>query len=156
MALVRILVDGYSLLHRWPELAPGAARHSERARDALVEMLQQYQDSSGTPVTVIFDGQGKRGPRPAATPGHQVEVLFSGGGRTADDLIERAAHRFQDYGEVLVVTDDFAERDTVGASGTLVASCANFISMIDQALTQLQDNLNRHNRAARNQFRRSN
>ena len=156
MALVRILVDGYSLLHRWPELAPGAARHSERARDALVEMLQQYQDYSGTPVTVIFDGQGKRGPRPAVTPGHKVEVLFSGGGRTADDLIERAAHRFQDYGEVLVVTDDFAERDTVGASGALVASCGNFISMIDQALTQLQDNLNRHNRAARNQFRRSN
>jgi predicted RNA-binding protein with PIN domain len=156
MALVRILVDGYSLLYRWPELAPGAARHSERARDALVELLQQYQDSSGTPVTVIFDGQGKRGPRPAAPPGHEVEVLFSGGGRTADDLIERAAHRFQDYGEVLVVTDDFAERDTVAASGALVASCANFISMIDQALTQLQDNLNRHNRAARNQFRRSN
>ena len=24
MALVRILVDGYSLLHNWPELAPGA------------------------------------------------------------------------------------------------------------------------------------
>jgi predicted RNA-binding protein with PIN domain len=33
MALVRILVDGYSLLHGWPELAPGAPRHSERARE---------------------------------------------------------------------------------------------------------------------------
>ena len=30
MALVRILVDGYSLLHNWPELAPGQPRHSER------------------------------------------------------------------------------------------------------------------------------
>jgi len=28
MALVRILVDGYSLLHHWPELAPGRARFS--------------------------------------------------------------------------------------------------------------------------------
>ena len=42
MALVRILVDGYSLLHNWPELASGAARHSEAARDALGEMLMQY------------------------------------------------------------------------------------------------------------------
>src|SRR5450631_1639102 len=49
MALVRILVDGYSLLHNWPELAPGAARHSEAARDALVEMLTHYQDAKGTP-----------------------------------------------------------------------------------------------------------
>ena len=155
MALVRILVDGYSLLHNWPELAPGAPRHSERARDVLVDMLQQYQDAAGTPVTVIFDGKGARVSRPEVSGAEAVEVLFSGGGRTADDLIERAAHRFQDYGEVLVVTDDFAERDTVSASGALVASCANFIGMIDQALTQLQDKLNQHNRAARNVFRRS-
>jgi len=38
--------------------------------------------------------------------------------------------------------------------GGSVASCGNFIRMLDQALTQLQDNLNRHNRAARNSFRR--
>ena len=83
-----------------------------------------------------------------------MEVLFSSGGQTADDLIERAAHRFQPYGEVLVVTDDFAERDTVSGFGGSVASCANFIRMIDQALGNLQENLNNHNRAARNAFRR--
>jgi predicted RNA-binding protein with PIN domain len=154
MALVRILVDGYSLLHNWPELAPGAARHSERARDALTGMLQEYQDACGTPVTVFFDGQGARRRRPENLGENAVEILFSGTGQTADDLIERAAHRFQDYGEVLVVTDDFAERETVSAANASVASCANFIRMIDQALTQLQDNLNRHNRAARNSFRR--
>jgi predicted RNA-binding protein with PIN domain len=154
MPLVRILVDGYSLLHNWPELAAGAPRHSERARDALVDMLQQYQDACGTPVTVFFDGQGARRTRPKNQSGSAVEVLFSTAGQTADDLIERAAHRFQEYGEVMVVTDDFAERDTVSAFGGLVASCENFIRMIDQALTEMQDNLNRHNRAARKSFRR--
>jgi predicted RNA-binding protein with PIN domain len=156
MALVRILVDGYSLLHNWPELAPGAPRHSERARDALVEMLQQYQDAKGTPVSIFFDGRGGRGKRAGKTPAHAVEVLFSADGQTADDLIERAAHRFQDYGEVLVVTDDFAERDTVSGFNATVASCANFIRMIDQGLSELQDSLNRHNRAARTSFRRPN
>jgi predicted RNA-binding protein with PIN domain len=155
MALVRILVDGYSLLHNWPELAPDAPRHSERARDALVEMLQHYQDACGTPVTVFFDGRGAKRSRPKNESGKAVEVLFSSGGQTADDLIERAAHRFQDYGEVLVVTDDFAERDMVSGFGGSAASCGNFIRMIDQALSELQDNLNRHNRAARNSFRRA-
>jgi len=154
MALVRILVDGYSLLHNWPELAAGAPRYSERAREALADLLEQYQDACGTPVTIFFDGQGARRSRPKNQGGRAVEILFSGAGQTADDLIERAAHRFQDYGEVLVVTDDFAERDTVNASGARVASCANFIRMIDEALTRLQDDLNRHNRAARNSFRR--
>jgi predicted RNA-binding protein with PIN domain len=77
MALVRILVDGYSLLHNWPELAPGAARHSEAARDALVEMLTQYQDSKGTPITVFFDGAGPRRGKPRNAASGAVEVLFS-------------------------------------------------------------------------------
>jgi hypothetical protein len=154
MALVRILVDGYSLLHSWPELAAGAPRYSEAARAALVEMLTQYQDAGGTPVTVFFDGTGTRRSKPKNQSAGAVEILFSSGGQTADDLIERAAHRFQPYGEVLVVTDDFAERDTVSAFGGTVASCGNFIRMIDQALGSLQENLNNHNRAARNAFRR--
>jgi predicted RNA-binding protein with PIN domain len=154
MALVRILVDGYSLLHNWPELAPGSARHSEAARDALVEMLTQYQDSKGTPVTVIFDGAGSRRGKPKNAVAGAVEVLYSRDGQTADDLIERAAHRFQDYGEVLVVTDDYAERNTVNGFGGSVSSCANFIGMIGEALTELKDKLKQHNRSERNRFNR--
>ncbi|HEY4417760.1 MAG TPA: NYN domain-containing protein [Verrucomicrobiae bacterium] len=154
MALVRILVDGYSLLHNWPELAEGAPRHSEAARDALVEMLTHYQDASRTPVTLFFDGIGAKRSRPKDATGGGVEVLFSSSGQTADDLIERAAHRFQSYGEVLVVTDDFAERDIVSGFGGSVSSCANFIGMIRDALDTLAEDLNRHNRAERNRFSR--
>ena len=155
MALVRILVDGYSLLHHWPELAEGRPRHSEAARDALVELLTQYQDACGTPVTIFFDGRGGRKTKPKNTAGKPVEVLFSNAGQTADDLIERAAARFQPYGEVLVVTDDFAERDTVSAFGGSVASCGNFIRSIQNALADLQENLDNHNRSERNRFFRS-
>jgi predicted RNA-binding protein with PIN domain len=155
MALVRILVDGYSLLHNWPELAEGSPRHSEMARDALVEILTQYQDASGTPVTVFFDGAGTRRVKPRNQSGGAVEVLFSSSGQTADELIERAAHRFQSYGEVLVVTDDFAERDIVGGFGGSVASCANFIRKIQGALSDLAENMDRHNRSEQNRFTRS-
>src|SRR4030095_14869289 len=113
MALMRILVDGYSLLHNWPELARGKARHSAAARDELVHVLTRYQDTVGTPITIFFDGSGAPPNMPKDESSTHVEVLFSRDGKTADDLIERAAHRFQSYGEVLVVTDDFAERDTV-------------------------------------------
>ncbi len=155
MALVRILIDGYSLLHNWPELAEGAARHSEAARGALVEILTHYQDACGTPITVFFDGNSARYAKPKNEAAGAVEVLFSRAGQTADDLIERAAHRFQDYGEVLVVTDDFAERNLVSGCGGSVASCGNFIRMIDDALANLQENLQNHNRSERNRFSRS-
>lgn len=152
MALVRILVDGYSLLHNWPELARGRARHSAAARDELVHILTQYQDATGTPLTIFFDGSGA----PAGVPKHEsgaVEVLFSKAGQTADDLIERAAHRFQPYGEVLAVTDDNAERDTVIALGGSAASCLNFISMVESALQDLAEDVKHHNRTERNRFK---
>ena len=154
MALIRILVDGYSLLHQWPELAEGAPRHSEAARDALVELLTQYQDASGTPVTIFFDGRGNRRTKPKNESTGSVEVIFSATGQTADALIERAAHRFQPYGEVLVVTEDRAERDIVGGFGGSVASCGNFIHMIQNALANLRENVDNHNRAEQKRFLR--
>lgn len=154
MALARILVDGYSLLHNWPELAPGQPRHSARARDELAYVLTRYQDAVGERITIFFDGTGAPSNAPADKSGEAVEVLFSRTGQTADEMIERAAHRYQAYGEVLVVTDDRAERDTVTGMGGLTASCANFIRMIENALTELQDELRNHNRTERNRFKR--
>jgi len=153
MALVRILVDGYSLLHSWPELAPGKARHSQAARDELIHVLTRYQDACGTPVTVIFDGAGSKRGRPQAEIEPSVEVLYSRAGQTADQMIERATHRFKEYGEVLVVTDDFAERDTVMSLGGMVASCLGFIQSIESALADLQRELKNYNRKEQRRFK---
>jgi predicted RNA-binding protein with PIN domain len=153
MAFVRVLIDGYSLLHRWPELAPGQPRHSARARDELIHVLTRYHDASGEMISVFFDGAGARSEASPGEAGAAVEILFSRKGRTADQMIERAAHRFQAYGEVLVVTDDRAERDTVAGMGALTAGCENFIRMMEGALTESQNELKNYNRAERNRFR---
>jgi predicted RNA-binding protein with PIN domain len=154
MALVRILVDGYSLLHNWLELAPGQPRHSGRARDELIHVLTRYHDVTGTPITVFFDGSGAPPDTPKNGMDPVVEILFSRSGQTADQLIERAAHRFSAYGEVLVVTDDRAERDVVGEMGGSTAGCANFIRMVGNTLTELADDLRHYNRVERNRFDR--
>ena len=154
MALVRILVDGYSLLHNWPELAPGQRRHSAFAREELIARLTLYQDVAGIPVTIIFDGAGRRTSKAEAAANRAVEVLYSRAGQTADDLIERAAHRFVPYGEVLAVTDDFAERDTVISLGGLASSCRNFIETVENALAELSDDIKHHNRQERHRFQR--
>ena len=154
MALVRILIDGYSLLHAWSELAPGKARHSAAARDELVHVLRLYRDAAGTPITVFFDGAGRStgACERASTP--ELEILYSRAGQTADELIERAAHRFQAYGEVLAVTDDAAERDTVIGLGGMAASCWSFIETVENALGELQDDIKQYNRRERAKFRR--
>jgi predicted RNA-binding protein with PIN domain len=153
MALARILVDGYSLLHTWSELAPGRARHSAAARDELVRVLTRYHDVIGTPITVFFDGSGAPPNVPKNESTAHVEVLFSKAGQTADQMIERAAHRFQPYGEVLAVTDDNAERDLVIGLGGMASSCLNFIADVESALADFADDLKHHNRTERNRFK---
>ena len=155
MGIVRVLVDGYSLLHHWPDLAPGRERHSFHARDALVAALTQYQDSSGTPVTVIFDGGGA----PPDTPKNEmpkcgIEVLFSKKGQTADQIIERVAHLMKPYGEVLAVTNDYAERETVISLGGSACSCENFVAMLGDTVGDMQMDVATHNKRERQGYRR--
>ena len=152
MALVRILVDGYSLLHNWPGLAPGRARYSAAARDELIRRLTLYQDAVGTPVTIFFDGARVATGRPTAASTSEVEVLYSRKGQTADQMIECAVHRFGPYGEVMAVTDDHAERDTVISFGGSTSSCWNFIASVEDALAQQVDDIKYHNRRERQGF----
>lgn len=154
MPLVRILVDGYSLLHNWPELARGQPRHSAAARAELIGKLTQYQDATGTPITIFFDGGGAPPGTPRAHSTALVEVLYSRAGQTADQMIERAVHRFQPYGQVMAVTDDLAERETVLSLGGFSSSCLNFIQTVQNTLAELADDIKTHNRQERHRYQR--
>jgi predicted RNA-binding protein with PIN domain len=152
MALVRILVDGYSLLHNWAQLAPRSPRHSAAARDELVARLTQYRDAVGTPITIFFDGAGAPAGTPKALSTQEVEVLFSSAGQTADQMIERAAYRFAQFGEILAVTDDIAERETVISMGGMAMNCENFIHTVETTLAELSADIKAHNRREKHRF----
>ena len=152
MALVRILVDGYSLLHNWAEVAPGKPRHSSSAREELVHKLTQYYDACGTPVTIVFDGQ--QGPldnrETVSTP--EVEILLTPAGQTADQMIERAARRYRPHGELLVVTDNHGERDLVNSHGGTVLSCQTFIQTVESTLAEVERQIETFNQKERLKF----
>ncbi|MDB6023021.1 MAG: hypothetical protein JWQ04_2878 [Pedosphaera sp.] len=154
MALARILIDGYSLLHGWPELAPGKPRFSAAARDELIHRLTLYRDTVGTPITIVFDGANADIKLSTVESTPEVEILYSRAGQTADQVIERVTHRMKDYGEVLAVTDDFAERDTVIALGGLASSCLSFIQAVEAALGELQADIKTYNRSERARYKR--
>jgi len=148
MGLVRILVDGYSLIHGWPEIFKGRSPFSMEARDALIAKLRHFSDIKSVPVSIFFDGAGNKGQvDPLST--RDLEVIFSKKGQTADSLIERAAYRLKAYGDVLVVTDDRAERETVHAFGVLTSDCTSFRIEIEGAEGKLREDLERKARAGK-------
>ena len=118
-----------------------------------IRILTLYGDAVAVPLTIVFDGgNAPHGtPRPHSTP--QMEILYSRAGQTADDIIERVAYRMRDYGEVLAVTDDYAERDTVLSLDGLASSCRNFIQDVERALREQARDIVRHNRRERHKFK---
>ena len=154
MALVRILVDGYSLLHHWPEIAPGRPRHSAAARDELIRRLTLYRDSIGTPITIVFDGAGQTVEASQFPSTPELEIIYSRSGQTADQVIERISALMQPFGEVLAVTDDHAERDTVLSLGGMASSCLNFINDVENTLADFDREMKNYNRDEKNRFKR--
>ena len=136
---------------RWRRAGRGI-RH--RPGNELIRQLTLYQDAIGTPITVFFDGGGAPAGTPPALSTPAMEVLYSRAGQTADDMIERVAHRFAPYGEVLAVTDDLAERDTVVSLGGSTSSCWHFIQTVHNTLAEQADELKHYNRQERHRFQR--
>ena len=84
-----------------------------------------------------------------------IEVLFSKKGQTADQIIERVAHLMKPYGEVLAVTNDYAERETVISLGGSACSCENFLEILDDVVGDMQLGVAKHNKLERKGYKRS-
>jgi uncharacterized protein len=113
-----LLVDGHSIIFAWPELRALHSKRPSLAREALVKQLRNYQDWTGVNVVVAFDGKGESAGE--GSDPHEVQVLYSRRGQTADAIIERLASKYSSRFDMTVATSDNLEMQTVIASG---ASC---------------------------------
>lgn len=119
-----LVVDGYNVIHGWPELAPlmGAGRGDE-ARHRLIGMLGEYSAATGEHVTVVFDAHGRARDHGRGERIDGVTVVFGNSTQSADHVIERRvaiASQRGDAGRVTVATGDRLQRDLVMAMGAAV------------------------------------
>src|SRR5258708_5025747 len=117
-----LIVDGYNIIHGWPELKAALVKGPlDEARRLLLVRLGEYSSVTGVAVTVVFDGP--RRPNLPTVPAEIVDgvhVHFSGRSGSADHLIERLAYeatRADGPGAVRVATSDRLQRDVVSAMG---------------------------------------
>ncbi len=84
---MRILVDGYNLIRRIPELALVEREDLDRGRDALVDTLSQYRSGKGHKITIVFDGADSYSQGGGTVKVRGIAVIYSRHGRSADDVI---------------------------------------------------------------------
>lgn len=113
-----LIVDGHSVLFHWTELRQLQARQPRKAREELRKRMELLHDSSHWRVTLVFDGAGSK---PDATrEAKSMALIYSQKGQTADAIIEQIVAGHPKPEEILVITADEAEKQTVEALG---ASC---------------------------------
>lgn len=125
MSCERLIIDGYSLIHRDPELKRVVREDLRRAREMLIEKVSRTATGMADHVTIVFDGQQNSG---VDNDGFRsIEILYSSSGQTADTVIERLVHQARNPATWMVVTNDRRERETVMATGVQTMSCAVFL-----------------------------
>lgn len=143
----RLLVDGYNVIHAWPELK-ALLRHSlEEARDALIDRMAVYAQVTGADVTVVFDAHRTRAIASAAERVNGVQVMFTRKGMSADHAIERLAYQITGAGRPLVVaTNDRFQRDLVAGMGGGVITAEELQRRVVEAEAQLTRTVEKYGR----------
>ena len=100
------IVDGYNVIFAWEELAALAAVNIDSAREALIEVLENYSAYKKVGMAVVFDGYRVSG-SPGATQSYgRLKVIYTKEAQTADRFIEEAVYRMSREYSVTVVTSD--------------------------------------------------
>ena len=120
----RVIVDGYNVIHAWPQLKRLLGDASlEAARDKLIDRLSVFGMVAGADVTVVFDAHHSTARSNSQENVEGVHVLFTRKGHSADHAIERIAYEASQVGDVITVaTSDRFQRDLVRGMGGAVIS----------------------------------
>jgi hypothetical protein len=126
-----LLVDAHSVIFAWPELRSMHQRRNVLARDELLKRLARYQDTSGYRVIAVFDGQGAR--HSESSEHENLQVFYSSTKGSADSIIERLVAKYASAHEMIVVTNDSLEQQTVSSFGGSAISVKTFLEWINDA-----------------------
>jgi uncharacterized protein len=142
----RVIVDGYNVVHAWPELKrllTGASL--EAARDRLIQRLSVFGMVVGADVTVVFDAHHSTARTNSEETVDGVRVIFTRKGHSADHVIERMAYEASEAGDVITVaTSDRFQRDLVRGMGGAVISALELERRVIDAEAELGRRVQRY------------
>lgn len=130
-----LLIDGYNVIHAWPELAELANVNFDAAREKLIEILKDHGGFTAERIEVVFDAWKVTGGSGSQIDDEGVTVVFTRENETADRWIERRSGELARRHPVRVVTSDQAEQMMAAGSGALVFSARRF----RQIVTEVRD-----------------
>ena len=134
-----IIVDGYNVLHasRWL-----ASEWKEVDRAEFCRLLGSLAKQSGEKITVVFDALPSE-PDMAKTKALNIEVVYSGHGRSADEVIIKMIRASSGPRDLTVVSSDREIKAAARRRGCKVSSAGEFIKVSVGQLARARSKQNR-------------
>ena len=139
-----LLVDGYNIIFAWDELRTLAESTLEGARDALTDILSNYQGYRNMHIILVFDAYRVENGTGSVCRIGNIDVVYTKEAETADQYIEKTTHEIGRKYDVTVATSDAAEQVIIWAQGARRMSARELREEIAQTADEIRENyLNR-------------
>lgn len=138
-----LLVDGYNVIFSWDNLKKLSKDNIEGARNALINILCNYQGYKKCEVILVFDAYKVKGSTREVEKINNIHVVYTKEAETADMYIEKATHTLAKNHKVRVVTSDALEQIIILGNGALRVSSREFLYEIEQAQADIKSIIER-------------
>ena len=140
-----LLVDGYNIIFAWDDLKELAKVNMDSAREALIEILANYQGYRKCHLMVVFDAYKVKGGERRFEKYADIDVVYTREAETADMYIEKAADRRSAEFHVRVATSDRLEQLIITGNGAFKVSADEFRAEVQQADMEIAKLIEAHN-----------
>ncbi|MEG0276471.1 MAG: TetM/TetW/TetO/TetS family tetracycline resistance ribosomal protection protein [Coprobacillus sp.] len=145
-----LLVDGYNVIHSWPELKELAKENLDVARSRLIDILSDYQGYKQCLLILVFDAYKVKDNIGTSTQEHNLYIVYTKEAQTADMYIERATHQLSIQYQVVVATSDALEQMIVLGRGGRRMSSRELLEDIEYTRKEKMSEFKRKQDVSRN------
>ncbi|MEA4815714.1 MAG: NYN domain-containing protein [Lachnospiraceae bacterium] len=135
-----LIVDGYNIIHAWPDLKKIADLSLEEARNSLLDRLSNFQGFKQFTVLVVFDGYLVKGSPGSSAKYNNIYVVYTKEAETADRYIERIVHKLPKDIFIRVATSDALEQIIVMGRGAVRMSALELRKEILETEKAIREN----------------
>lgn len=145
-----LLVDGYNIIFSWEDLRELAKINIDAARDQLMEVMSNYQGYKKCFLILVFDAYKNTGHREEIMKYHNIDVVYTKEAETADQFIEKTAHRLSSNNQVTVATSDGLEQIIIMGQGAVRMSATDLKAEVEKVNHEMRQEWTEKRQSSRN------
>ncbi len=134
-----VLIDGYNVIHAWDHLKPQKDGDIDGAREALINILCNYQGYRKCELILVFDAYLVKGHDREYETIDGISIVYTKEAETADTYIEKTSHRLAKNHRVRVVTSDRLEQLIIIGNGAIRVSSEEFLAEVRAVEAEIRE-----------------